>query len=223
MRQEEIIINHWLKGWLMADYFVKGKLRINWWVLVPCLILVVLGAIMVFSASSYNAQKTYGNSMYFANKQIVGAVLGVGALVFFYFFNYNFLKKIKYYALALGVIALCIVFIPGIGIESYGAKRWIGFGSFSFQASEIAKFCFIIFCAGFISDHEKINTFRGLLPILISGLVMCFLIMLEPNMSITICFAALMVVMLLVGGMKIKHLCLLLLPALVLIPILILI
>ena len=203
------------------DFFVKTKTKINWWIIVPTIFLVVFGIIMVFSASSYNAQKNFGNSMFFANKQIIGAVLGFCALSFFYFFNYKFLKKIKYYALALGVIVLCIVFIPGVGIESYGAKRWIGFGSFSFQASELAKFCFIIFCAGYMVDHKKINTFLGMLPILCVGLLMCVLIMLEPNMSITICFAALMVVMLLCGGMRIKHLILLSLPALLLIPLLV--
>lgn len=208
----------------MKKVFIKTKYSINWWVVIPTLLLVVLGAVMVYSASSYSAQKNYGNSMFFASKQIVGAVLGIGAMAFFYFFNYNLLKKLKYYALALGIIILCVVFIPGIGIESYGAKRWIGFGSFSFQASEIAKFCFIIFCAGYMADHkDKLNTFVGILPVLGVGVIMCFLIMLEPNMSITICFACLMVVMLLVGGMRIKHLVYLMLPALALIPILILI
>lgn len=208
----------------MNNFFVRSKLRINWFVLISCVLIVLIGIVMVYSASCYNAEKNYGNSMFFVSKQIIGAVLGFGALIFFYFFDYNLLKKIKYISLAIGFVFLAIVFIPGIGIESYGAKRWIGFGSFSFQASEIAKFCFIIFCAGYMADHkDKMNTFLGILPILIVGLLMCLLIILEPNMSITICFGLLMIVMLLAGGMRIKHLLLLAIPILVLIPILILI
>lgn len=208
----------------MNEIFIKTKIKPNWWALVITILLVVIGVLMVYSASSYNAQKNYGNDMFFVWKQIIGAILGFAALTFFYFFNFELLKKIKYYALAVGIIVLCIVFIPGVGIESYGAKRWIGFGAFSFQASEIAKFCFIIFCAGYMVDHkDRINTFKGCVPILLVGIIMCVLIMLEPNMSITICFASLMVVMLLIGGMKWKHLLYLILPAIVLIPVLILI
>ena len=208
----------------MNNLFIKTKTKPNLWVLVPTILLVVIGIVMVYSASSYTAEKNYGDPMFFVTKQIVGAVCGFGALAFFYFFNFELLKKIKYYALVLGIIVLCIVFIPGVGIESYGAKRWIGFGAFSFQASEIAKFCFIFFCAGYMADHKnKMNTFWGCVPILLCGTLMCVLIMLEPNMSITICFALLMVLMLLSGGMKLKHFVCLCIPALVLIPVLVLI
>ena len=208
----------------MNNFFIKEKTKINWWVIIALVVLVVLGIVMIYSASSYNEQKNYGSSMLFVWKQIIGAILGFGALAFFYFFNFELLKKIKYFALAFGIIVLCVVFIPGVGIESYGAKRWIGFGAFSFQASEIAKFCFIIFCAGYMADNKhKMNIFKGCLPILCVGGLMCLLIMLEPNMSITICFACLMVVMLLVGGMKIQHFVYLMLPAIVLVPVLILI
>ena len=203
--------------------FYSGQHSINWWVIIPTFILVVLGIVMVYSASSYSAEQTYGNAMFFAQKQIIGAVLGFGALVLCYFVDYKLLSSLKYFALGLGIIFLSIVFIPGIGIENYGAKRWIGFGFFSIQASEIAKFCFIIFCAGYMAQHkDKMNTFLGVLPVLCAGFCMCVLIMLEPNMSITLCLGAVMIVMLLVGGIKIKHLCALGVPILVAIPILIL-
>ncbi len=209
---------------LKTGFFYHGKHSINWFVLVPTIALVVLGIIMVYSASSYTAEQNYGNSMFFVQKQIIGALLGLGVCAFCYFMNYNILVKLRYYALALGIIFLCIVFIPGIGIESYGAKRWIGFGFFSFQASEIAKFCFIIFCAGYMAKNkDRLGTFKGALPVLCAGFIMCFLIMCEPNMSITLCVGALMLVMLLVGGIKLRHLFYLLIPIAVAIPILILI
>jgi len=202
--------------------FYNGKHSLNWWVIVPTFILVVLGIVMVYSASSYSAENTYGNAMYFAQKQIIGAMIGFAILVFCYFMDYKILSSLKYIALGIGIVFLAIVFIPGVGIENYGAKRWIGFGFFSIQASEIAKFCFIIFCAGYMAQYkEKMNTFRGVLPVLCSGFCMCVLIMLEPNMSITLCLGAVMIVMLLVGGIKIRHLCALGVPLLTAIPVLI--
>ncbi len=206
------------------DFWYRGPHRFH----IPLFLLVVgiavFGIIMVYSASCYTAEQNYGDSMFFASKQIIGVVLGIAAMILCYFINYNWLQKIGYIALALGFITLLLVFIPGIGIESYGAKRWIGFGSFSFQASEVAKFCFIIFAASYMATHkDKMNTFLGALPVLLAGCLMCLLIILEPNMSITICVGVLLLSMLLVGGMRIKHLALLAIPALALIPILILI
>ncbi len=204
------------------SFFDRNSHFINWWILIPAVILSIFGIIMIFSASSYTAETSYGNAYYFVEKQLLGLALGLCALVFAYFFNYNFLSKLKYWALAVGVLFLLIVFIPGIGIESYGAKRWIGFGAFSFQASEIAKFCFIIFCAGYMSEHQqKMQSFLGLMPVLCSGLLMCVLIMLEPNMSITMCLGMVLMIMLLTGGAKIKHLIFLSIPILCAIPVLI--
>lgn len=204
------------------DFWYRGEHRFCWQIFALTLGIAIFGIIMVYSASSYNAAKTYGDSMFFATKQIVGVVLGAAVMLACYFINYEWLKKISWWALGIGIAVLAIVFIPGVGIESYGARRWIGFGAFSFQASEIAKFCFIIFAASYMSTHhDKMNTFRGALPVICAGGSMCLLIIMEPNMSITICVGVLMVVMLLVGGMRLKHLLLCGIPALALIPILI--
>ncbi len=205
------------------DFFYNGEHRFNWWVFLLVIGIAIFGIIMVYSASCYTAEKNYGDAMFFVTKQIIGVVLGAGAMILCYFINYEWLQKIGYIALGLGIITLAIVFIPGIGIESYGAKRWIGFGAFSFQASEVAKFCFIIFAASYMAKHrEKMGTFMGALPVILAGGIMCLLIIMEPNMSITICMGLLLVVMLLVGGARIKHLMLLAIPAAALVPVLIL-
>lgn len=205
------------------NLFFQGKHHLNLWVLIPTMSLAVLGIIMVYSASIYVAARDYGNPMFFTTKQIVGLVLGSIVLALCYFVDYKLMERLKYWALGLGIALLLIVFIPGIGIESYGAKRWIGFGSFSFQASEVAKFCFILFCAGYMASHrDKMTTFRGTLPVLCAGLCMCFLIMLEPNMSITLCVGAVMVVMLFLGGMKLWQMIAMSFPIAAAVPFLIL-
>lgn len=206
-----------------VDFFYKGEQNFCLPVFLLVLGIAIFGIFMVYSASCFNASKQYGDSMFFATKQIVGVVLGACAMIFCYFVNYNWLQKIGWVALGIGIAVLCVVFIPGVGIESYGARRWIGFGAFSFQASEIAKFCFIIFASTYMArNYHKMVTFKGALPVILAGCLMCLLIILEPNMSITICVGVLMVVMLLVGGMKLKHLCLMGIPAIALVPVLIL-
>ena len=178
---------------------------------------------MVYSASCYTAEQNYGNSTFFMTKQIIGFLLGLVAMFLLANVNYKLLSKFYILALVVGAVLLAVVLIPGIGVSNYGARRWIGFGAFSFQASEVAKFCFIIFCAGYMAKNvDKMSTFRGTIPILLAGLVYCGLIMLEPNMSITLCLGAVMVIMLLVGGMRPKHLAFMSVPVACSVPLLVL-
>lgn len=186
--------------------------------------LALLGVVFVYSASSYSAQVYYDNEYHFLFKQIIGVLLGIVALIAMAFFDYNKLKRFKWLILAVGFVLLVVVFIPGVGIENYGAKRWIGVGSFTIQSSEIAKFCFVVFAAIHLSQHyDKVKTFKGILPVVIAGTVFCALILLEPNMSVTICCGVVMLAMLFVGGIKFKHMAFLLIPAIILVPLLIII
>lgn len=186
--------------------------------------IVIFGIIMVYSASCYSAQVYYGNDKHFLYKQIIGAVLGTVALVFTYFIDFNHYKRFKWLWATVGLVVLALVFIPGIGVSNYGAKRWIGLLGFTIQASEIAKFCFVMFCACYLCEkYDKVKKFSSLLPIFVVGGGMCLLIMLEPNMSITMCVGLVMLILLFVGGIKWKHFLVIAIPALLLVPVLIII
>ena len=202
----------WVKGW-------KGT---NWLLFALVVGIAFFGVLMIYSASSYNAEKNFGSSMYFVYKQLFGLGLGIIGMLIFSKLNYQVLQKLMYPALIVGVLVLVLVLIPGVGIELYGARRWIGVGGMSFQSSEIAKFGFIIFASGYMAkNYEKMTTFWGPMPVLGAGLIMCVLIMLEPNMSVTICMGVLMITMVLIGGMRIKHLALCGAPMLAVVPMLI--
>ena len=177
-------------------------------------LLTVIGTVFIYSASNYSAQKTYGDAFYFVKKQLIGIVLGLVAMIFMGFFDYKKLIKINLVTAIVAIVLLILVFIPGIGVENYGAKRWVGIGGFTIQPSEIAKFSLILFSATYVSKYpEKQSEFIGILPVLIYGLLLCLLIIAEPNMSITVCVLLLMFTMLFAGGMKIKHLLFLVVPA----------
>jgi len=128
-------------------FYTKKTSKSKVEIIVICLtlFLCVLGCVMVFSASSYSAKKNYGNKFFFFTKQIIGVIVGFVGLVFFYFFDYNKLKKLKWPLFIVSVIMLILVFIPHIGIENYGAKRWINLAGVSFQPSELAKFSLVYF------------------------------------------------------------------------------
>lgn len=184
--------------------------------------IVLFGLVMIYSASSYVAYNNYGNAFYYVFKQIFGAIVGFAGLLFFAYFDYKRLMKFRYIALIISFVLLIIVLIPGIGVENYGARRWIQLPFMTLQSSEIAKFGLIIFAAGYMSKNTtKMSTIQGILPILVASTGICFLILLEPNMSITICIVMLTILLLFVGGVKIRYFIVLAIPIISLIPILI--
>lgn len=217
-----------MKKFNFKQYFIiqKPKKADGLSIAVICLtlFLCVLGCIMVYSASSYSALKNYGNSYFFLTKQIAGVLIGLVCLAFFYFFDSDRLKKLKWLFFAVAVIGLVLVFVPGIGASNYGATRWIKIAGISFQPSELAKFALVLFCASYMSEnYKKVKSFKSLLLPLFIGGVLCLLVILEPNMSVTMCLGLTLITMLIIGGISKKHFLALALPATALVPALIII
>ena len=202
---------------------IKHKNCGDFLLLIIPVLLSLFGALMVYSASKYSAEISYGNKFYFFKKQLIGVSLGAVAMIFTANFNYMRLKKIRYPLLIISLVALVLVFTP-FGVENYGAKRWIKFFGITIQPSEIVKFAFVVYAAAYFSNKpERALSFAGLLPVLGVGGGICVLIMLEPNMSITVCVGAIMLIMLFVAGVKFRHLAIIIAPLLVLAPVLIII
>ena len=188
----------------------------DYFLLISVIVLAIIGTVFIYSASNYSANATYNDSFYFVKKQLIGILLGAMAMVFTCNFNYEKLKKWTIPVSIVSFVTLVLVFVPGIGVENYGAKRWINLGFSTLQPSEIAKFSLILFSATYFSkDPSRAKSFVGILPVLIYGLVTCFLIIIEPNMSITVCVALLMVALLFSAGMKVYYLFIMLIPALI--------
>lgn len=211
-----------LKNYFFTQKNKPSKMAIV--VICLTLFLCVFGCVMVYSASSYSALKHYGNRYFFLTKQIIGVIVGIACGVFFYFFDFNKLKKLKWIFFALAVATLILVFVPGIGASNYGATRWIRLFGVSFQPSEFAKFALVIFCASYLSDnYQKVKSFKNILPPLLVGGILCLLVILEPNMSVTMCLGLTLIVMLIVGGISKKHFFMLSILAMALVPTLIII
>ena len=185
------------------------------YLLIAVILLSILGVIFIYSASNYSAKKTYNDSFYFVKKQVIGIILGIVVMIAVGFFDYKKLKKFSLPLSIISIILLTLVFVPGLGVENYGAKRWIGFGGLTIQPSEIAKLSLILFTATYISKNpEKAKSFKGILPVLLYGGLNCILIIIEPNMSITVCVGMLTMSLLFACGAKLKILLGIILPAL---------
>lgn len=184
--------------------------------------LLAFGVLMVYSASMYNGEVNYGDRYFFMYKQIFGVLAGIAAIVAMSVIDYRRLMRARFVIVGVGIALLGIVLIPGVGVENYGARRWIDLGFITLQASEVAKVGYVLFAAGYMAKNaKKMTTFVGLLPPLVVGAVICVLIMLEPNMSVTMCVVLTMLTLLVMGGMRPLHLMLLLLPMAALVALLI--
>lgn len=210
----------------IAKFEIKKQkgIRIDFLLIFCVLFLVGFGILMVYSASFYQAELTYSNKFFFMKKQIIGAFIGLAGMIAMYFVHYEKLKKLKWVSIVLSAVLLVLVFIPHIGVRVYGAKRWINLGFFTLQPSEIAKFGFVLFAASSLAKaNREVKSFKGILPTILAGCLMCLLIIMEPNMSITICVGVTMISMLFVGGASLKHFLLMLIPIVLLVPVLIII
>ncbi len=193
-------------------------------ILILTTLLSAFGIVAIYSASGYVAKTQYGDEWYFVKKQVFGFVGGFVGMLLCSRLNTEKLrgKKVRWLALIVPILLLALVFVPGIGKTNYGATRWIGVGGFTLQPSELAKYGFVVFASAYMADDMgKMRTFKGVLPLLGAGGVICVLILLEPNMSVTMCVGLLLLSMLFLGGMKIKHFLVIFIPAMVAVPVLI--
>ena len=184
--------------------------------------LALFGIMMILSAGASKRVALGTNPGSFAIKQLICFFIGFWAMCKLSRYNYKKLEGIAVkFAWIVVVLLLLIDFTP-LGVTVNGAKRWLALGPLQFQPSEIAKICFVMFSASYFSKNPaKSKTFLGCLPVLAAGGVVCFLIILEPNMSITVCFGLLTLAILFAAGMKTSHFIILLVPAALCVPLLI--
>lgn len=164
------------------------KLTSDRWLFFVITILILVGVIMVYSASALMASERFGSAYKFFGKQVIFALLGFALLLGAMNTDYRVLNRapIIYLGLALAVAGLIAVFFQP---SSHGARRWIYLPFFSFQPSEYAKFMMILFLAWFLHRYEdRINEFRSILMPCAAVILTCVaLIMLETDLGTGLC------------------------------------
>lgn len=170
--------------------------------------LVLLGLVMILSASSVSSFATYGSSFLIFNKQLLWAALGLAGFVFFSRYDYRRLKNKGYVLLPLTALLLLAVLIPGVGIVAGGSARWLGAGALAFQPSELAKLALVLFLADVFSRKEE-STLQQLshtlLPFapVVGGLAL--LVMMQPDMGTTLLLGAIGLGMLFAAGAPLRY------------------
>ncbi len=175
---------------------------------VVALVLLAAGLCMMLSVS-LTTTVTPGEDKYqFVREQGLTAILGLALMVLISRLDYRrWLRPLSLVALALAVLALLIIHVPGVSRSEGGAASWIPLGPITFQPSEFAKLAVVMAGAHLLSmKRGKPGDLRSLMmPFGVAGLGMCGLVLLEPDLGTAVIIAGLVLGLLWVAGMKVRH------------------
>ncbi len=173
-------------------------------------VLTLFGLVMVLSASSVTSLN-YQNSdtpFFHFRRQAIWAVIGAVAFVVASRLDYRILRRLAMPALLLSLVLLVVVFLPGFGVSVNGSRRWIGFGEFRIQPSELAKLTLVVFVADLLARRERRMDRPELTvrPVMIVLLALSALIVAQPKLGTPIVLAAVAWLMLFVAGARLSSL-----------------
>lgn len=170
--------------------------------------LIFFGLVMIASSSMVMSLTKFGNSHYYVLRQIGSLGIGIVLMLLGYQIDYRFWKKYSLWIFLITVLLLLLVYVPHIGVEINGARRWIGIGNHMFQPSEIIKIAFIIYLAAWLDKKgEQIkNFFSGFIPFVILLTFVCLLIYFQPDIGTMSIILATATTMFFVAGASLGHL-----------------
>ncbi|MHB9008449.1 MAG: FtsW/RodA/SpoVE family cell cycle protein, partial [Limisphaerales bacterium] len=167
--------------------------------LVGCVLLLAgVGMVVLYSISSDT------NPMQYVSRQGVALALGLVGAVGLAWCRPDHFKRLSPWLLALAVIMLVAVLIPGVGFKANGARRWFRLPGFQFQPSDFAKLALIVFLAHYGSHYQRMMRRFGT-GVAIPGVVVVLfmgLLFLEPDWGTALLIGAVSIVMLLVAGAR---------------------
>jgi len=169
--------------------------------------LVVVGLVMVLSASSVQALRTFGSSWVVFQRQAMWMAIGAVALGVALRTDYRRWRRPSVPLLLLSLALLVVVLIPGLGVSVRGSSRWLGTGQFRMQPSELAKLAVLLFAADQLARRgAKGQMDRAMRPILVVLAAVTLLVMAQPDMGTTLVLGTIVLALLFVAGVELRRL-----------------
>ena len=182
------------------------RVSVDRWLFTVTAILVFVGLIMVFSASAVLAKEKFGSPYTFVLKQLFWAVAGIVALIATMKIDY---RRYKHPAVVFSLLAVTTILLLAVFAldRSHNTHRWIHWGGFSFQPSELAKPALILFLAFFLETRFKqVEDWRNtLLPAVAPTMIFLLLIVAQPDLGTAIACAGITAAILFVAGMQMRY------------------
>ncbi|XEC96870.1 stage V sporulation protein E [Paenibacillus tarimensis] len=178
------------------------------WMIIPILLILTIGIVMVYSASAVLSYNEFGDAFYYVKRQLLFALLGVGAMFLTMNTDYWIWKRASKLGLIICFALLVFVLIPGIGVVRGGARSWLGISSFGIQPSEFMKLAMVLFLSKMLSERQdRITSFsKGLMPPLAIMGTAFGLIMLQPDLGTGAVMVGASLLVIYTAGARIAHL-----------------
>ncbi len=172
------------------------------------LLLTMIGALMIYSASAPLSERLYGSSLTLLYNHLLHLILGLIVLWLVMRVPYYQLRPWIPLMLLAALIPLVLVLIPGIGHEAGGARRWLRLGPLGFQPVELLKVVLVMHLASYLDRcPERITQFlRGIAPNLLLASLFLLLVLLQPDFGSMMLIALVLILMVFAGGGKLGHL-----------------
>jgi cell division protein FtsW len=170
--------------------------------------LLVVGAYAIYASTGVRASQRYGDDMLILRKHLQELLFGLVLMVGLVLVPPNFLRKAALPMLVAAELLLIAVLIPGIGQKYNGAQRWFSFFGTSFQPSEFAKIALVAFIAAWLigKKHADLERFWPTAAVPLGAILFTALLIAgEPNMSTALFIVILGTILMLGGGVRLRH------------------
>lgn len=187
--------------------FLDHPLADYWLLLGSTLVLLVLGLVMVFSASSVESLAEGGSSFSMFQKQMLSAILGLSVMMWLSRRPVLFFYRVAPLALGVAVVLLILVLIPGIGINVNGQQNWLPMpGGFNLQPSEIGKLALVLWGARILTLRaSQLDDWKEVtLPFLPVSAFIIVLVLLEGDVGTALVFMPIVGMLLFVAGVPLR-------------------
>jgi cell division protein FtsW len=176
--------------------------------LIALALILGIGLVMVASASVAVADRLTDDPMYFFYRQAIFALIGLVVGFVVLHVPLRVWQANTFTLLGIGLLLLLLVLIPGIGQAVNGARRWIDIGPVSMQASEPARFCLILYVAGYAARRQTdlATTWGGLFRPMFFMALASFLLLLEPDFGAAAVMVAVAAIILFLAGARLSYL-----------------
>ena len=177
-------------------------------VLLAVLVLLVgTGISILFSSSYFRAERLFGDSFQFLRRQMLWVLFGIAAAAVASRLSLTFLRRRVALLLALALGAMLLSFVPGVGVQFLGARRWIFVLGFSFQPSELVKLALVVYLAHILSRKQEQldDLMNALLPPVIVVAVFSALIYYQNDFSTAVFVMMLSLVMFFIAGVPLRY------------------
>ena len=190
---------------IVADRPLENYKKCDISLILLSVLLWGIGMFTLYVCSGNYGMRAFNDDLYFVKRQMISSCLGFMLFIIFATFKLETIKRFLPLMVVIALVLSILTFIPGIGIERNGARRWIRLGFTTFQPSEMVKFVIVLYLANYFEKQSKITDAfdKTVFPAVLVSFILVASIAMQSDLSTSVFVAALAILLFIVSGAKI--------------------